>query len=49
MFVRFCDKFLEEFLLLIVRNGNGSGLGRVSLYPNPTHGSDSEARTRPVY
>ena len=35
--------------LVVARNGNGSGSGRVSLYPNPTHGSDSEARTRPVY
>ena len=31
------------------RNGNGLGTGRVSLYPNPTRGFDSEARTRPVY
>ena len=31
------------------RNGNGLGTGWVSLYPNPTRGFDSEARTHPVY
>ena len=31
------------------RNGNGSGSGRVFLYPGPTRGPRSAAQTRPVY
>ena len=34
---------------ITIRNGNGSGLGRVFSYPDPTRGSRPVARTRSVY
>ena len=34
--------------IILDRNGNGSGSGRVFSYPDPTRGARRVARTRPV-
>ena len=47
-----CSKSVQIFyvaLVLVSRNGNGSGSDRVFLYPNPTRGSRPVAQTRSVY
>ena len=45
-----CYPFLPYYsIILVVRNGNGSGSGQVFPYSDPTRGPRPVAQTRPVY
>lgn len=43
------SNFLVVHEGVLSRNGNGTGLSQVFLYPDPTSGPGPAAQTRPVY